>query len=862
MAPGGTGPTARLRIGAWALVLLAYSTSPAQTGVIEQWAEAALAGSTFGGNVGSLSSFAMAVGSPDTRTCELAGQHAWVPSTQDSGPEWVELNYAIPVYATAVEVHQSLNPGAVSAIYVRDIDGVLRVVWTGVDSTRSCPAVLRAEFPALPVRARIVRVEMATDRVPGFNAIDAVRLVGVPAGGRDTSTFYALLPDAASGELPPSYGSSCADYDNDGWPDQLGPDYGGGFHIAHNEGDGTHRVRSALLAPWKVWSNGGVMLADYDNDGDQDFYLTGGSILQGWPQPDYLLRNDDGHLVDVTHAAGLADTLLTATAMWFDYDRDGCLDLYLTRGDYRGLTTQPNQLLRNRGDGTFVDVTAAVGLAVDFSPGAPVAGTYSGTVSADVNDDGWPDLYVPVEFAPSHLFLSDGTGGLVDTWGADYGYPNRAFGVAVGDVNGDGTLDLYQAAQWGDYLGERWASLMLLNLGGGRFTDALLGSGLQAASNSFCPLLADIDNDGDLDLLFQAGLPNVFANGGDGAFTDASQWAGLPGSMLLADVSGDGFLDVWNENQLLVSRGNANHFLRLDLVGTRSNRDGVGARVIARSGARVQTRELTSSNGYAQDDMMLHLGLGQATQVDELEIRWPSGQVDVLTDVPADQETRVIEGRGLWYPAPRTVWTVPPPKSVQFGQPVSIAAVCRPALFEPTATITRITGDLGSLGGPEAVPLIDLGDGTYRLSADFTVGGTSDLRDVEVFVEQQTSLGRHWINLSRNVEVVGQPGTAVAETVGDGVPPVLALAQNWPNPFNSSTVIGYSLPVTGEVNLAIYDLAGQRVAHVASGHRAAGSYRIHWDGTDDDGDPLASGVYLVRLTSGGNVQTRRLTLLR
>ena len=222
----------------------------------------------------------------------------------------------------------------------------------------------------------------------------------------------------------------------------------------------------------------------------------------------------------------------------------------------------------------------------------------------------------------------------------------------------------------------------------------------------------------------------------------------------------------------------------------------------------------------------------------------------------------MIEGRGAWYPAPRTVWETPPPKSVVYGQRVSLAAICRPALFEPTARITGITGDLSSLGGPSEVPLADLGDGTYGLSADFVVSGTSDLRDVEVFIEQETSLGRQWINLSRNVEVKGYPSTAVLEDHTAALPQALALSQNYPNPFNSQTVICFALPASGEVELAIYDLAGQRVALLVSGMREAGTYAVNWDGRDDRGQELASGVYLYRLRVGNKEETRKLALVR
>ena len=274
-------------------------------------------------------------------------------------------------------------------------------------------------------------------------------------------------------------------------------------------------------------------------------------------------------------------------------------------------------------------------------------------------------------------------------------------------------------------------------------------------------------------------------------------------------------------------------------------------------------RELHQANGWAQSELIVHFGLGDHAFVDQLEIRWPSGQVDFIDNIPADQEIRVIEGRGEWYPAPRSVWDVPPPKTVEFGESLSIDVVARPALFEPAATITRIVGDLSSLGGPAEVPLVDQEDGSYRLEATFTVGGMSDLRDIEVFVEQSTSLGPYWINLSRNVEVLGEPITAVLEEHQPTLPEQFELQQNYPNPFNSSTVIRLDLPKDGEIQLVVYNLMGQKVAELIDGPRQAGSYTLRWDGRDLEGRELASGVYVYRLRGGSElVETRKMALVR
>jgi len=391
------------------------------------------------------------------------------------------------------------------------------------------------------------------------------------------------------------------------------------------------------------------------------------------------------------------------------------------------------------------------------------------------------------------------------------------------------------------------------------------------------PGLADIDNDGDLDLIFAEPF-SLYLNNGNGTFQNKTELSGIPDARTTAsfgDYDMDGFLDVWfgggsslvqgSPGKLYRNNGNNNHWLRVELVGVESNRNGIGARLFARSGDLTQRRDIFGGFGLQQDEMVAHFGLGQRTQVDELEIRWPSGQVDLLPDISADQKIRVIEGRGEWYPAPRTVWTVEPPPQVSYGQEVDLVAEARPALFEPRAEITSITADLSSLGGPESVPLEDLGDGTYRLETRFAVGGAAELRDVEVFIEQATTLGRHWINLSRNIEVVGDPNTAVTEGYAASLPSSFTLDQNYPNPFNSATVIRFALPTAANVDLAIFNLAGQQVATLVQGMREAGAYTLRWDGLDDDGRELASGVYLYRLqiaNNGQEVETRKLLLLR
>ena len=155
-----------------------------------------------------------------------------------------------------------------------------------------------------------------------------------------------------------------------------------------------------------------------------------------------------------------------------------------------------------------------------------------------------------------------------------------------------------------------------------------------------------------------------------------------------------------------------------------------------------------------------------------------------------------------------------------------------------------------------------MGDGTYGFSETFTVGGEAELRDVEVLVLQETSLGEHWINLSRNIKVEGDPNTAVLEDYSASLPNTFTLHRNHPNPFNSGTVIRFALPQAEEVELSVFNLAGQKVATLVQGVRQMGSYAIHWDGKGDAGKALATGIYLYQLKTGERVETKKLMLLR
>ena len=830
------------------------------------------------------------------------------------------------------------------------------------------------------------------------------------------------------------------DYDNDGRTDVLVAGFGSSFlALMHNEGELRVADRSEIVELEEDRSSlkgGGPIFGDYDNDGDLDLFLRLGHVLEN--SRDALFRNDRGRFVNVGPSVGLVDRYPTDNAIWFDYDRDGFLDLYTGHWSLEiafapeGVTADPplrNRLRRNRGDGTFEDVTAAAGLDLPLHPRD--MGSAHGMIAGDFDDDGWSDLYVGVWNGPNRLFRNAGDGSFTDATTAQIGEVGPAWGVAAGDIDNDGDLDIFQPSggrrEGDDETANR--SLMLMNLGDAEFIDVTEGVGLDdlyglEVTHAF---LLDLDNDGDLDLL--TGLPGLtLLNDGSGLMESYPLELGDQLNFPAGDLDGNGFPDILRlyangEARPLRNLGNRNHWLQVELVGTRSNRNGVGARLLTTSGDLLQMREIAAGTGFTESELMATFGLGDHQRVDLLEIRWPSGQVDVLSDIPANRRIRVFEGSTVHREVFPSEWTHNLPDIAEAGTTIELEAVVRPWLYEATAVVEGATADLSAFGGSASIPLVPQEDGSFRLEPTSLAiegsGGPFDFRTLSIRIEQTTSLGPYWSELSRTIPIGdrgfgGVPGGDVAvfgealapswhfdpdaptqvdfavdTTVHDGrtalgvdspesfffvlvttapldpdsykslsfafhpgnrepegsetfsvglfgtgpphfvdlladglvdldrrewqqvaipldgidfdpivaigftgdlppffladiaflsatpqvsavlenqtgnLPAEFELLQNFPNPFNASTVIRLTLPAPTIFDLAVYSLTGQRLATLAAGHRDAGSHAIVWDGVDEENRELASGVYLYQLRiAGGPVATRKLLLLR
>ena len=481
-------------------------------------------------------------------------------------------------------------------------------------------------------------------------------------------------------------GVGCAflDYDNDGFQDiylvhggrlhgqgDPGPNSTDADRLYHNRGDGTFEDVTRKADILEGGHGIGSLVGDYDNDGFPDIY-----VMQYGTNRLYH-NNGNGTFTEVARDAGVAETGFSVGACFLDYDNDGWLDLfvgkYVLYGDeYSRKHARPNdfpgplafpptvsQLYRNLGNGKFTNVTASAGIK---SPGRAM-----GAGSFDYDDDGRPDIFVSNDAMENHLWHNQGDGSFKEAallagvaLGA-MGEVTGAMAVETGDVNGDGRVDLY--------VPDFRQSCLYLNQGNGFFGTQTLAAGITKVVGDHIQwgaALADFDNDGTLDLYVSRGDANSLAgypdklllNDGKARFADISATAGpwfqqarLGRGVARGDFDNDGRVDLLvanlNDSPVLLRNTSSlpgRHWLTVKLVGHTSNRDGVGARLRCLLGDRTLVRERVSAGSYCcSHDPRVHFGLGDASLVPELEIRWPSRKVQKLSQVRADQILTVHE---------------------------------------------------------------------------------------------------------------------------------------------------------------------------------------------------------------------------
>jgi len=516
--------------------------------------------------------------------------------------------------------------------------------------------------------------------------------------GLTTPSIYGNVESKSNIIEAVGCGIAFYDYDHDGWLDilvlggtRLGDTPpGAGNRLYKNNRDGTFTdvtAKSGLARPGWV---AGVAIGDYNNDGLDDLFLT------YWDKNVLFRNNGDGTFTDVTHEAGLVlpNRQWSTGCTFVDYDRDGHLDLFFstyvdldtglkmpTGCNWKGITVHCGPrglpmgrcyLFHNDGHGRFTDVSRQAG--VDQ---ARVYGLTA--VSADFDNDGWPDIYVACDSTPSLYYRNQHDGTFAEEGLergvalSEDGAEQAGMGVGVGDYKLDGTLGIVKTHFADDTL------VLYDNDGKADFTDVTLRSGLGVETRYVCwgTGIVDLDNDGLPDLFIVTGqvypelekkvaslaykTPRVvFRNLGGGKFEELTDEAGpaiaaphASRGCAFGDFDNDGDLDIvimnMNEPPSLLRNDNTgrNHWLKVQVETTTSNRSGFGTRVTARYGGRVQAKELMCQSSFLSvSDKRLHFGLGAETSA-SLEVRWPSGAKQTFPNVPANHLVTIREGIGI-----------------------------------------------------------------------------------------------------------------------------------------------------------------------------------------------------------------------
>lgn len=489
-------------------------------------------------------------------------------------------------------------------------------------------------------------------------------------------TFVLKTEEAGLSVIKKTNGVAVADYDRDGDLDiyfvanqqYSANDESTWNRFFRNEGNGTFADVTAVAGvisrvsgqPFnEMGYKFGAAWGDYDNDGYPDIFLTNYGLNE-------LYHNQgDGTFANVTATAGVAGVAGNShsSAAWWDYDRDGDLDLFVSA--WRGRNT----MYENNGDGTFANVTVRSGL--NNPPGTNTV-TWT-SIPIDANNDGWLDLYMVEDFqAPNRFYVNRGDKTFREAT-REFGLISRGngMGVAVGDYNNDGLFDIYVTNISGLEVFDNETNPLFTNTGQGFFIDKAAQCGVEIAAWGWGTEFFDCDHDGDLDLYVANGYNFKGAKGADSAnfFFDNLLYSGAPAyrniskscgagggadglGLVAFDYDNDGDLDLLVSNSkeppyLYENQSSTQNWLKIQLEGSESNRTAFGAIVKVAAAEKNFYRQYDGVDFLGQSIQPLHFGLASATMVEEIAVRWPNGKQEIVTNVAANQTIKIKEGQGM-----------------------------------------------------------------------------------------------------------------------------------------------------------------------------------------------------------------------
>jgi hypothetical protein len=674
-----------------------------------------------------------------------------------------------------------------------------------------------------------------------------------------TDVSHLLKPDFPIGVRTGQRGASAADFNNDGLVDIYHANFRDPGRLYLNQGDSGFIDILQLIELDEGENMWGAAFGDYNHDGYLDI------IFEDLSEPSKIYRNNrEGTFTEANDSVNVLVNTLAQGAAWDDFNLDGNLDFFIVND------VGPNQLFKNIDRKVYQDIS--------ISANVQTFGNSYGVSWGDINNDGYPDAYIatchPVDPLRSinHLLLNNGDETFTNI-GQSAGVADSlaGWGVIIFDYDHDFDMDIFVTNSFHDP--RPGFNRLYRNEGNNVFTDVSFAAGVAGGilEDSYGVAAADFDNDGWTDLYITdlAHRDRLYHNNGDGTFIDVSLASGILDNehraVAVADFNNDGWIDIFTagtpQNRLMYNIGGSNHWLRVRARGINSTYFGVGAKIAVYCDTLHQIQTIRAGDSFCSQnhDLSVHFGLGEFFSIDSLTITWPGGFFEKFMNIsPVDQEITIVEGVGINH------------------RPSSFT------LLEPMHgdTLYNTTQDVkfkwSKATDPDAEPL------TYTLyltGEELITGIKSDtiisgITDTTIFISNNFFKNNHSYRWSVDANdgyliIACTNASSFTYQISTGIisqnefsPSKFNLRQNYPNPFNPETTITYEIPLTSEVKIVVFNILGEQIRVIADNIYSPGVYSMKWDGTNQEGHTVASGIYIYKLINEQYTMSKKMVLLR